>query len=129
MVAMPTSVDRVQDRLEFNNKYREALIGRTSDGTIRAGKRIPPESLALPVTISGSGESLGTVRVDEVRWLHLREIANPQILRHVYPFEAGALILDLKSIYPALTDESWVTFFRFHFDDAIAKDRALDSGP
>lgn len=109
-------IDRIQEELQFVRKYRERLVTRRKHGTIREGKRIPA-SMKLPVRITETGEYLGEVAVEEVRWLRLKEIATPEILRYEYPSNPKELRKDLIAIYPNLTDESWVTFFRFRFTD------------
>ena len=108
------SIDRVQEELQFVSKYREELAARRKHGTIREGKRVPAR-MSLPVRISESMEELGEVEIIEIRWLRLSEIDTPEIMQHEFPREVEELRKDLFTLYPNLTDSSWVTFFRFRF--------------
>ncbi len=110
------TVDRIQDELQFVAKYKAKLKKREKHGTIREGRRAPI-AMQIPVRITETGEELGSVVIDEVRWLKLKEIGTPEILRYEYPSDLVALRKDLSSLYPELTKESWVTFFRFRFLD------------
>jgi len=113
------TVDRVQEELQFRLKYRERLAARNKHGTIRAGRRIPA-AMSLVVRITETGEYLGKVVIEEVRWLRLKEIASPEILTREYPSDPEKLKVDLVTIYPELQDDSWITFFRFRFEDESA---------
>ena len=110
------TVDRVQDELQFVEKYAARLRARRKHGTLRAGRRIP-SSAVLPVRITETNEELGRVVIEEVRWLKLKEINTPEVLRYEYPDNPKDLLKDLHVLYPQLTNNSWVTFFRFRFED------------
>ena len=100
----------------FIKKYKTPLESREKHGTLRMGRRIPVD-MKLPVLISDSKELLGHVEVLELRWLRYHEIDNQDILAFEYPQDIGDLRRDLESIYPDLRKDSWMTFFRFRFED------------
>ena len=110
------TVDRVQTELQFLEKYAERLRTRKKHGTLRAGRRLPA-TLTLSVAITETGEDLGMVVIDEVRWMKLKDIDTQEILRYEYPSNVRDLKKDLHTLYPQLTEDSWVTFFRFRFQD------------
>lgn len=109
-------VDGVQAELTFVERYRDRLKTRRKHGTIREGRRIPG-ALTLPVRVSPSGDFMGNVLIEEVRWLRFSEINSPEILRYEFPSNIESLTSDLQAIYPTLKPDSWVTFFRFRFVD------------
>lgn len=118
------TVERVQEELQFVAKYKERLVARNKHGTIRAGRRIPA-AMKLAVRITETGEYLGKIAIEEVRWLKLKEIGTPEILSFEYPSDLEELKIDLVTIYPELNEDSWVTFFRFRFEDELSS----GSGP
>ena len=110
------TIDRIQEEIQFDSRYREPLVSRTKHGTVREGRRVPAR-MTLAVRISQTGEVLGNARIEEVRWIRLSEVTSPEIMKTEYPTEPRALLDDLRELYPRIRNTSWVTFFRFKFED------------
>jgi hypothetical protein len=115
MSGAPSTVDRLQDELQFVQKYASRLKTRGKHATIREGRRIPT-AMTLPIRITETGEFIGNAQIEELRWLRLRDINSPEILNEEFPKNVLDLVDDLKELYPTLRNDSWVTFFRFRFE-------------
>jgi hypothetical protein len=109
-------VSRVQSELRFQTKFGARLKAGGEYGTIRAGKRVPI-SLRLPIVSTEARREIGTALINEVRWIQFRDIDRPDILALEYTQNIRVLRSDLLHLYPYLTEDSWVTFFRFRVAD------------
>ena len=117
-------VDQVQTELRFKSKFAKRLIRETEYGTLRAGRRVPAAE-TLPVVSTETGRTLGRATIMEVRWLSLKEALSSDLLRFEYTNDSRQLRKDLTTIYPRLTDDSWVTFFRFKFVQRTVRRRDI----
>ena len=105
-------VDRVDTLIQFQEKFKEhAILGR---GTLRMGRRIP-KFLTLPVVLTENKEIFGYIKIDLLIWLQFKDIIkHPEIIKREYP-DYKNILKDIKTIYPNLKRDTWMTFYGFKF--------------
>jgi len=105
-------IDRIDNFIQFQKRFKKhATLGR---GTLRIGKRIP-KSLILPVVLTESKEIIGYIKIELLIWLQFKDIIkHPEIIRREYP-DYKNILKDIKTIYPDLKRDTWMTFYGFKF--------------
>ena len=103
---------RVDNLIQFKKRYtKHATLGR---GTLRVGRRIP-KSLILPVVLTESKETIGYIKIELLIWLQFKDIIkHPEIISREYPNYKN-ILKDIKTVYPSLKPNTWMTFYGFKF--------------
>ena len=105
-------IDRIDNLIQFQKRFKKhATLGR---GTLRIGRRIP-KSLILPVVLTESKEIIGYIKIELLIWLQFKDIIrHPEIIKREYP-DYKNILKDIKTIYPDLKQDTWMTFYGFKF--------------
>lgn len=106
------NIDRIDNLIQFQRRFKKhATLGK---GTLRIGRRVP-KSLILPVVLTENKEIIGYIKIDLLIWLQFKDIIkHPEIIRREYP-DYKNILKDIKTIYPALRPDTWMTFYGFKF--------------
>ena len=105
-------IDRIDNLIQFQERFKKhATLGK---GTLRMGRRIP-KFLTLPVVLTENKEIFGYIKIDLLIWLQFKDIIkHPEIIRREYP-DYKNILKDIKTIYPNLKRNTWMTFYGFKF--------------
>jgi len=111
-------IDRIDNLIQFQKRFKKhATLGR---GTLRMGRRIP-KSLILPVVLTENKEIIGYIKIELLIWLQFKDIIkHPEIIKREYP-DYKNILKDIKTVYPSLKPNTWMTFYGFKFFKKIIR--------
>ena len=112
------TIDRIDNLIQFQKRFKKhATLGR---GTLRMGRRIP-KSLILPVVLTENKEIIGYIKIELLIWLQFKDIIkHPEIIKREYP-DYKNILKDIKTVYPSLKPNTWMTFYGFKFFKKIIR--------
>ena len=109
-------ISRIENAIWFRSKFQKVLVNGKKTGTLRLGRRIPRFE-TLPVILTETKMCIGQARIVVLAWLRFAEIINyPVILQREYPHEYNQIWIEMKKVYPDMTEKSWVTFYGFNME-------------
>jgi hypothetical protein len=106
----------------FQRKWFQPLEEGEKTGTLRRGRRVPWGVQLLAVERETSLVR-GVVHVEELAWLAWREVPQRRdILAHEYPKEWGALKREMETVYPGLSADEWVSYYRIKYESMLLRE-------